>query len=728
MKSRIPLWIAVVCLLSAAVITIGLKTRSAVHAATSAQSSHAMSVKSVAPLSDAALHAALAPQAVLDTDGAMRVTGTQAPRTIFPPVQEFTLTPPNPATGLTKTVFSVRFPQTQAASMPSTIPMTLANQKVVLQRSPDEPGTFLTALNFDWKLFAEEQAERKSAASQGKMVPIFEGRKYRGRERMQFVEPEEIQQALESHQPLQFSSHALVGSAGFNVFPDHQLMMTNKLVVEDVGDGTPQHPARTFDQCINDGPQGNPNGAWTFNTLMTAIACSGNSNCTNSQTSQQIAEQMLLGMLNNFAQDQHVNNNNFTVLARPNMGQLAGFNGGQGSGLLKNWPVDSNAGNSCTFNGQSSPCPSLPSAPARLDAIVNRIDLEANGAPFAPAGELRFVFSVSASPIGSGACSNGGTRRETFNIILEYRVPDTISTLSWAQRWANLPDLNAGQTFSENYLSALQTTITNAVVAKNACNNGTASCISQVRTNEFLIASGVNVLFWELREFHLGNVGGAPVLSEAMIAQTPDPQFNNDQAQPSGQPPCSSVNNDLCTRGIVGEYINSVANNPTFQQTHGAAPPVPQNFPDGSAFLGGSSLNEDPNAPSFWNDTGINPGNGTARIDFSFNTCNGCHGKETQTTFVQVSNRVFHASSALSNFLLGNPQCPIQTENLGATSGLCRESVTDPVGLAGPTLFGDVARRVLFLQTVCGNSPTCTPGGASNELLFPFINNPIGVH
>ena len=182
--------------------------------------------------------------------------------------------------------------------------------------------------------------------------------------------------------------------------------------------------------------------------------------------------------------------------------------------------------------------------------------------------------------------------------------------------------------------------------------------------------------------------------------------------------------------GIVGQYINEFAGNPVFQQTQGAAPPVPQDFPgNGDAFLGGSALNQDnAHALAFWNDSGINQGNGTARIDFSFNTCNGCHGRETATDFVQVTNRVAGSPSGLSNFLLGNPQCPIQTENLGATSGLCRESVTDPVGLAGPTLFGDVARRVLFLQTVCGNSPTCTPGGASNELLFPFINNPIGVH
>jgi hypothetical protein len=229
MKSRKQIWRAALCLLFAAVAMIALKARpAAVHAATSAQASHAVFIKPLVPLSNAGLHAALPPHdMMLDGDGPVRVTGTQTKRTIFPSVQEFTLTPPNPAAGLTKTVLSVRFPEAQATSLPSSIPMTLANQKVMLQRSPDEPGTFLTAFNFNWQLFAQEQAQRKSAANAGKMVPVFEGRKYRGLEKMEFVEPDQIQQALQSHEPLQFGSHALTGSAGFNVFPDHQLIMNN---------------------------------------------------------------------------------------------------------------------------------------------------------------------------------------------------------------------------------------------------------------------------------------------------------------------------------------------------------------------------------------------------------------------------------------------------------------------------------------------------------------------
>jgi len=457
---------------------------------------------------------------------------------------------------------------------------------------------------------------------------------------------------------------------------------------------------------------------------MQAIACSGNSNCT-PQSSQQIAENMLLSMFSNFSQDQRVNNNSFPVYARPPIGQL------NGSGLLGNWQVDGSAGNSCTFQGQSSPCPSLPSAPVRLDAIVNRIDLEANGGLFAPGGELRFVFSVTASTAANGgACSNSGQRADTFNIILEYKVPsDRFTTpLSWAQQWASLHDLNSNQSFTPAYLADLQSKITDFVVTKNACNSGTASCISQIRTNEILLkgSGGVNGPSWEQREFHLGNNGNTPVLTEGMIAQTPDPQFNT-----TGQPPCGNVNDPngqgsgpCDPLGTLGQYINSVANNPIFQATHGAAPAVPQTF-DGSAFLGGSALNPDGGvAPSFWNGSGISLE--TARIDFSFNTCNGCHGRETATGFVHVSNRLPAATSALSDFLLGHPQCPLQTENLGSTNGQCRESVSDPTNPAVSTLFGDIARRVLVLQTVCGNSPTCQRGAASD--LLPFISKPIGVH
>ena len=92
-----------------------------------------------------------------------------------------------------------------------------------------------------------------------------------------------------------------------------------------------------------------------------------------------------------------------------------------------------------------------------LDAIVNRIDVGANGAPFTPAGELRFVFTSTAEipsdgPSNPGPCSNQNGIQEVFNMILEYHVPSNISALTWAGEWNNLQTTFTGDAFPESYL------------------------------------------------------------------------------------------------------------------------------------------------------------------------------------------------------------------------------------------------------------------------------------
>ena len=733
MKSRKRIWIGALCLIAATVITLSLKVRPA--------SAHASSVltstRPAAHLANASLRAEAIRNAELSAgDAQTPISGNQQTRTIFPPVEEYTLTPPNPSEGSEKSVLEVRFGPA-AATLASQIPMMLGNQSVVLRRSADNPNTFVTSLDFDWQKFIEEQAQRKLAASQGRTVSVFDGRKFVRTERLQFLEPVTIESALRSHQSVQFSGGILLGSASVNVFPDHELMMTNLAVVEDFGDGSQQNPGRAFDQCITSGPQGNPSGAWTFNTLMLAMAG------TTAQNPQP-AEQMLLGMLNSWDTDQFVNNGAIRVLARPAMGQL-NVNG-QGAGLLGNWPVDSHT--SCI--GPNNACPSLTQAPVRLEAIVNRLDLGGLNDPFPPAGELRFVFTVTTDPgfdplQGARPCHQSGGFNDVFNIILEYNVPSDLfpSPKSWAQVWNALPTSD----FGEDYLGALQRTITDPIVKAGAC--GGSSCIAQIRTNEIMLAplQGTNAGLWELREFHFNPSG--PQLVEGTIAQTPDPSFNT-----TGTPACGSVNNNfpgLCAADapVLSSYITTIATNPIFQRTNGAAPPVPNQWTlNGNtiAFLGGSALNN----IAFWNDNNIgNNTNDVSRIDFSSNTCNGCHGKETNTGFQQIVNRLPGTQSNVSNFLAGcqnnspsnpednctppspgnqNPQCPLTLVNMGVGNpGECMETVPDPLPTGVSTQFGDLNRRVVYMQTVCGNGSNCQ-GGSSDILLLPFINKPIGVH
>jgi hypothetical protein len=189
MKSRRYVWIAALCLLSTTVITLSFKGRLAsVHAAGTPppHASRAMSAQPVAHLANASLRAAEVRNAmILDDAGSIRVKSSQQNSpTIFPPVEEFTLTPPNPAQGIQKTILSVRFPEASAEKLASQIPITLGSQNVVLQRSVDDPSLFSTSFDFNWQTFAQEEEQRKEGAIAGRMVPIFEGRRFIRTERM----------------------------------------------------------------------------------------------------------------------------------------------------------------------------------------------------------------------------------------------------------------------------------------------------------------------------------------------------------------------------------------------------------------------------------------------------------------------------------------------------------------------------------------------------------------
>jgi hypothetical protein len=641
-----------------------------------------------------------------------------ANRIILPPVIEFTLTPPGSAQESSKTTLSARFAPLDAERLSSQIPMTLGTQNVVLRRSSDDPSTFVSSIDFDWQVFTREQQQRKQAANNGRMVPVFEGRRYVRSERMQFIDPADIQAALQSHQPIQFSPKIISGDTQINVFPDHDLVIVNTAVVEDVGSGS--NPARTFDQCLQ-APQGNQTGAWTFARLMMSIA--GVSDPSNLQ----IPENMLLGLLNNWNQDQHVNS--FTVLSRGAMGQLSIPGVQTGTGLLQNWPVDGSlSAQACTgLNGVATACPSLLNAPVRLEAIVNRTDL-GEDPQFPVSGELRFVFTVTTGISNDPThCAQGAP----FNIILEYNVPST-NPAGWAAQWTNL---STDPLFGETYRTELEA-ITDQVVQINQCTDGSGnavSCLAQIRTNDLLLSppSGVNAGLWELREFHLAQSNGQPVLQEATVAMTPDSSFNI-----LGKPNCSGVNNDHCSStDEVTAYIVQMATNTEFQNSGGAAPQVPFGYPGPLQFFrGGSALNGSPIvANAFWNDSGIpQPSEENTRIDFSANTCNGCHGAETATGFQQIIQRPTKHASGLSGFLLGctntsgtcsvalGGECSLNTENLGQDN-TCFETVTDPVTLVPNATFGDIARRVLYLGNV-QQAPT------GSGLLVPFLRQHIGVH
>ncbi len=289
----------------------------------------------------------------------------------------------------------------------------------------------------------------------------------------------------------------------------------------------------------------------------------------------------------------------------------------------------------------------LKQAPLRLSAIVNRLDVRNLGQ--GNAGEGRFVFGVNdqfGNPL-------------QFTLIVEYNLPATTDAdvLTWANRWHAL---SQNPFPSEQYNAALQTLTTQFSGRNMAPGQPNGSSLAQLRTNEIALS-----FEWELREFHLSPTSG--FLQEAGVALTPD--LSLDFTPPVGD----FVNQNQAA--ILTQIFN-----------------VPPTF-EGAPFQGGSSLNPF----TFW--AAPNIVDNDARQLFSLNTCNGCHGQETGTAFLQIAPRFPGQEAQLSGFLTG-------------------VSVPDPVSGVTRT-FGDLAARQKDLSSlVCAAAPTTPAAKTARKALI----------
>ncbi len=292
--------------------------------------------------------------------------------------------------------------------------------------------------------------------------------------------------------------------------------------------------------------------------------------------------------------------------------------------VLQPWPR--------TSNGKLD----LAQAPLRLLAIVDRLDLADLGT--GKAGEARMVYGVldsSGSPMD-------------FTVILEYALPG--SNAAQFRVWADaFHALQALPFPSEAYNAALQA-LTDKITRHGALPGApNDSALIDIRTNEIALSFQFQ---WQLREFHLSPTTG--FMEPATLFLTPDSSF------------------DFSDR--LARFIN--ANEASIlTETH----VVPPSF-DGAPFQAASVFNNF----DFWDAPGIN--NPEARHKFSLNTCNGCHGAETQTAFLQISPRAAGQVSTLSGFLTGT-------------------TVSDPV-TGQPRQLAELKRRRLLLESVvCSTQP-----------------------
>ena len=249
----------------------------------------------------------------------------------------------------------------------------------------------------------------------------------------------------------------------------------------------------------------------------------------------------------------------------------------------------------------------LDQAPFRLQAIVNRFDLRDVTA--GSAGQGRFVFALNGF---------GGFFPQQYTLIMEFNLPASTDqdVIDWANRWHAL----SSHPFpSEEYNAALEA-ITHRFSDRGAGpGRVNGSNLLQLRTNEIALS-----FRWELREFELSPATG--LLDERTVKETPDLGFNGTQTLAD------------FTNQNADAIINVVPGAPSTT--------VPEQF-QGAPFLAGSIFND----LIFWNAPGIfDP---DARFHVSLNTCNGCHGPETNTGFLMVNPRFPGQEASLSGFLTG---------------------------------------------------------------------------
>lgn len=322
--------------------------------------------------------------------------------------------------------------------------------------------------------------------------------------------------------------------------------------------------------------------------------------------------------------------NDFPVAARPSITNL----------LINPWP---------RIPGTTKL--DLAEAPFRLLAIVNRIDLRENvlyGG--GSAGEARFVFGA----LNRNSCGSV----PQFTVILEYGIKKASCPLlhAWAEQWHNLGSLPLGSPAYNSALEAITTQFTEAGADPAKLPN--KSALNQLRTNEIALASP-----WELREFRIfDSDSDAGHLREVTVKQTPDIGRNN-------QP-------------VIRDYIN--ANEADILVSKHV---VPIEFPPGAAFLGGSSLTP---LGMFWNGPATINSLDARRL-FSFNTCNGCHARETQicstpaNCFTHVKPRPAGSSAGLSGFMTGI-------------------DLSDPVVSTTVSHFDELTRRAQDLDALVSSS------------------------
>jgi len=437
---------------------------------------------------------------------------------------------------------------------------------------------------------------------------------------------------------------------------DRCLTITDLSVVAD--------PTRTFDVCNTNGTGNNvnPNGAWTFKTLM--------SNMANTPVTGVSAQVFIHAWLSRWLTNQTALNTDGSANAFPIPNRATGINTFLTNTTdLPGW----NPTNPATLD--------LNQLPFRLLAILYRPDLPGSSLYGSNTpSEIRFVFGLvdrpSCQPNSSG-----------FAVIFEYA--DQTSCVGLRNRANQFITLDTGNPAlpSAAYNAALQAITDNVTKANAAPTRANGSALNQARTNEVtfgLFSSGPP---WELRQFDI-NASSHELLPNS-INQTPDISVNGTKR------------------------LADCINDPGSFLTSGCGTNVPINWEPSTAagpFLGSSI---DYLSTFFFSAPGVSA---SARWNFSGNTCGGCHGADRLNPNVNFGagglNIITPAgpwpagfTSAPESFYHVDPRTPGGNRTrlsrfVKGTSALAPHTpIPDPAGSGMTMHFDDLQRRNQIMAT-----------------------------
>lgn len=452
-------------------------------------------------------------------------------------------------------------------------------------------------------------------------------------------------------------------NCGSAILKQNSLFITDLSVVEDL--------ARTYNLKTN---QGNINGVWTFGSMMKNMAGS----------SVDVSDFMKAWIVN------YITTPTVNGEVVPKRGEALGM-------LITPWLRA--AYNNCSLSVDTGNWESLwdsanedsliGHAPFKLMAIVNRFDIRGNSS-FSPtitnAGETRFIFTL-ISPCGNiNLYDTAGMppriENQDFgyndlldwqgmNVIFEYGNVQTThcEMRDLAQAWLDLSAYSLPDPDFNDALEVITETVTKLNSAPNKTNQ---SAINRIRTNERVLQSAErnNASWascdWEFRQFELD--GGNGMWEQVPLTNTPKDYTNATNTISSSyidfgnnhNPGATYLDSQTAANLLDWVYMPSLIHK---QRILNDNYDIPATYPTSSDYLlagagrmiGEYLHNYDLNwytaLTSNYNQNIIvgtppfNEQERNIRRSISINTCQGCHGGETKTTFTQVLPRGYGQSA-----------------------------------------------------------------------------------